>query len=247
MPDYVYDPAWEQGSGSDLPASRPSWTAARRQCSTVSGCAPDGGAWRSSAGGGSVVEWLAVARGRVGPRRRHRSRHAIRRAAHFRSSRRGVTTSPPTCPRGGLRPRADPGSCWALRRARRARPARGCHAPGGWVVIEDYDWTGFRHREPATRFRSARVTRSWTSWQPVADLSSTTGGERARQGADSSTSGARARLRTWIDSDDPGFAFFELSFEASSSLSSTGRLTQDEADEVSARLEAPDARIITWH
>ena len=137
-----------------------------------------------------------------------------------------------------------PGSCWSTA-ARSDVLARlvACHAPGGWVVIEDYDWTGFGI-EPGDPL-SKRASHAILDFMAAAgfDLSSDDGGERARR-ADSSTSGARAgceRSTPMIQASHSS----SCHSKPQAACRRLGRLTQDEADEVSARLEAPDARIIT--
>ena len=121
----------------------------------------------------------------------------------------------------------------------------GATRPGGWLVIEDYDWTGFgidpedgvskRASEAILGFMAAAGFDPFYGRRLIGDF-------EERGLVDVRCEG---RLRT-IDARDPGFPFFKLSFEAlREAVVDAGRLTAAEASEVSTRLERPDARIIT--
>jgi SAM-dependent methyltransferase len=117
--------------------------------------------------------------------------------------------------------------------------------PGGWLVIEDYDWTGFGI-EPDDEL-SKRGADAILGFMAAAGFDPHYGRRLMSEFDALGLVDIRAdgRLRA-IGAGDPGFAFFRLSFEAlKQPVVDAGRLTQEEADEVSARLGETDARIVT--
>lgn len=106
--------------------------------------------------------------------------------------------------------------------------------PGGWVVIEDYDWSCFGFQDPSldrvaeaimTFMEQAGYQRDYGR-RVVSDLEAA--------GMTNVRGEGRARI---IDSRSPGFDFFRLSFESlKSALVDAGMLTSEEADVASARL-----------
>ncbi len=117
-------------------------------------------------------------------------------------------------------------------------------APGGTIVIEDYDWTGFEFLGAADMDGIA---------QAVLDFMTEAGfeayygrrlvGDLADCGLTDVRGEARARV---IDSDSPGYPFFQLSLEAlKAQLVESGRITQEQADSASAQVGAGDLRLLT--
>lgn len=246
MPDYVYDAAWEQ-ERERLAGIEALWDGGTERLLTGVGLGPGWHCLEVGAGGGSVVEWLC---GAVGESGRVLATDIDTRFVEQLSlpqlevERHDVTADPlPENAFDLVHSRFVLEHLSARSRALAALVA--ATRPGGWVVIEDYDWTGFgidpedeitrRAGEAILGFMAAagfdpRYGRRLASELEAAGLVDVRG---------------EGRLRT-IDPGDPGFAFFKLSFEAlKQPVVESGRLTAEEAAEVSARLDRPDARVIT--
>ncbi|OBJ49203.1 bifunctional 2-polyprenyl-6-hydroxyphenol methylase/3-demethylubiquinol 3-O-methyltransferase UbiG [Mycobacterium sp. 1423905.2] len=116
--------------------------------------------------------------------------------------------------------------------------------PGGWLVIEDYDWTPFGFEgQDAQLQRAADAVLAFmkrAGFEPhygrrvVADL--------AAAGLNEVRGEGRCCV---IDSSTPGFEFFRLSFESLRSVVvDAGLLSAADADAVAARFDE-DIRILT--
>jgi SAM-dependent methyltransferase len=116
--------------------------------------------------------------------------------------------------------------------------------PGGWIVIEDYDFTGFGFEgdDPqAERVGEAIVTfMQRAGFEPrygrflVADLEAA--------GLTDIRGEGRARV---IDSNSPGFDFFRLSFESvRGAIVDAGLVSAEDAEAASARFSA-QVRVVT--
>jgi SAM-dependent methyltransferase len=244
--DYVYDAAWEQ-ERERLAGIEALWDPGTRQVLTGVGLGPGWRCLEVGAGGGSVVEWLC---GVVGESGRVLATDVDTRFVDQLDSpqlevwRHDITSDP--LPEAEfdlvhsrlvlehLTARSD-----VLDRLVDAT------RPGGWLVIEDYDWTGYgvEPEDPLT----ARGAEAVMGFMAAAGFDPRYGrrlpGEFEERGLVEIR--AEGRLRT-IDGSDPGYAFFALSFEAlKQPVVESGRVTQEEADEMSARLAHPDARIVT--
>lgn len=116
--------------------------------------------------------------------------------------------------------------------------------PGGCMVIEDYDWTGFGFEGAAVELE--RVTAAIMSFmqrsgfephygrQVVADL--------AAAGLHEVRGEGRARV---IDSGSPGFDFFRLSFESlRDAVVDAGLISTEDADAAAVRF-SEDIRVLT--
>jgi SAM-dependent methyltransferase len=116
--------------------------------------------------------------------------------------------------------------------------------PGGWMVMEDYDWTyfGFEGESPGV----SNIV------EVILDFMTTAGFERdygRRVVSDMEAAGlteirgeGRARL---IDSTSPGFDFFRLTFESlRGTIVDAGLLTAEEADGASAGF-SENVRLLT--
>ena len=107
--------------------------------------------------------------------------------------------------------------------------------PGGWLVIEDYDWVdfGFEHDDP----QATRVAEAVMTFMQRAGFDPRYGrrvvGDIVAAGLTEVRGEGRVRV---IDSSFPGFDFFRLSFESlRGALVEAGLVTAEEADAASAR------------
>ena len=246
MPDYVYDPSWEQ-ERERLAGIEALWDRGTEGLLAGVGL---GAGWRClemGAGGGSVVEWLSGSVGESGHVLATDIDTRFVERLHFPQlevQRHDITSDPlPEAAFDLVHSR------FVLEHlpARSAVLARLVAAtrPGGWVVVEDYDWTGFgiEPEDPLSR----RGADAIIGFMAAAGFDPQYGRRLVNEFHAAGLVDVRGegRLRT-IDSGDPGFAFFKLSFEAlRKPVVESGRLTDEEADEVSARLDQSDARIIT--
>jgi SAM-dependent methyltransferase len=124
------------------------------------------------------------------------------------------------------------------------RRLAGALRPGGWIVIEDYDWTNFAFsdEDPAM----TKVADVIMSFMQQAGFERDYGRRVVNEIADAGFTDVRGegRLRV-IDSSSPGFDFFRLSFESlRQTLVDTGMLSAEEADAASARF-GEDTRVFT--
>jgi SAM-dependent methyltransferase len=108
--------------------------------------------------------------------------------------------------------------------------------PGGWIVIEDYDWScfGFEGDDPGMN----KVTEAIMSFMQKAGYERDYGRRVVDQIADAGFTDVRGegRVRV-IDSTSPGFNFFRLSFESlRGAIVEAGMISADEAEAASARL-----------
>jgi SAM-dependent methyltransferase len=116
--------------------------------------------------------------------------------------------------------------------------------PGGTVVIEDYDWTGFGFLVGAA---TEDIAEAVLDFMAEAGFEANYGRQVVLDLADAGFTEVRGEARARvIDAASPGFPFFHLSFEAlKPQLVATGRLTQERADEASAQIGADDVRLLT--
>ncbi|HTQ17685.1 methyltransferase domain-containing protein [Mycobacterium sp.] len=116
--------------------------------------------------------------------------------------------------------------------------------PGGWMVIEDYDWTAFglEGADPLL----ARVTEATLSFMERAGFERDYGRHVVTDMADAGLTGVRGEGRARIiDSRSPGFDFFRLSLESvRDPVVEAGLLSREDADSVAAR-GAEDFRVFT--
>jgi SAM-dependent methyltransferase len=117
--------------------------------------------------------------------------------------------------------------------------------PGGWIVVEDYDWAcfGIEPAEPAGR-RGADATLAFMqqAGHDPAYGRRLVAAFAARGLADVRGEG---RLRV-LDHAHPGFAFFKLSFAAlREPMVSAGTISAEDADALTAHLADREGRIVT--
>ena len=116
--------------------------------------------------------------------------------------------------------------------------------PGGWMVIEDYGWTGFRFEghDPTL----VRVTEAFIGYMQRAGFEPHYGRQVVRDIAAVGLTDVRGEGRARvIDSSDPGFDFFRLSVESLRGVVvQAGMLSAEDADAAAARF-GEDMRVLT--
>jgi SAM-dependent methyltransferase len=116
--------------------------------------------------------------------------------------------------------------------------------PGGWMVIEDYDWTAFGFE--GTDAQLDRVTEAILGFMQRAGFEPHYGrrvvADMAAAGLTDVRGEGRARV---IDSSAPGFDFFRLSFESlRGAVVEAGLISREDADAAAARF-GEDIRVLT--
>lgn len=116
--------------------------------------------------------------------------------------------------------------------------------PGGWIVIEDYDWSrfGFDGDDPDI----VRVAEAILGFMQQAGFERDYGRRVVAEIADAGFTEVRGEGRVRIiDSTSPGFDFFRLSFESlKGAIVDAGLLSSEDAEAASARL-GEDMRVWT--
>jgi SAM-dependent methyltransferase len=117
--------------------------------------------------------------------------------------------------------------------------------PGGWLLIEDYDWTSFGF-ESADETEE-RATDSIMQFMTDSGFDRHFGRRLVGTLADHGLTEIRGVGRLLaIDDEHPGFPFFSLSFEQLAPAAvKAGLLEEEDARTVSERMEAGGRRLIT--
>jgi SAM-dependent methyltransferase len=107
--------------------------------------------------------------------------------------------------------------------------------PGGWIVIEDQDWSCFGFEDPGRGVDA--VSEAIISFMETAgferDYGRRTVADLVEAGFTDVRGEGRARV---VSSSDPGFDFFRLSFESlRATLVEAGELATEDADAASSR------------
>ena len=114
--------------------------------------------------------------------------------------------------------------------------------PGGWIVIEDYDWScfGFEGEDPGN------VSGAILGYMERAGFQRDYGRRIVADLADAGFTDIRGEGRARVvGSGDPGFDFFRLSFESlRGTLIESGELAADDAETAAARFGG-DMRVFT--
>jgi SAM-dependent methyltransferase len=102
--------------------------------------------------------------------------------------------------------------------------------PGGWMVIEDYDWTGFGFEDDDPLFQ--RVADAIITFMQQAGFEPRYGRRLVAEMTAAGLADARGEGRSLIiDSHTPGFDFFKLSFESlRDAVVDAGLLSPEDAD-----------------
>ena len=116
--------------------------------------------------------------------------------------------------------------------------------PGGWMLIEDYDWTGFGFEDDDPRFE--RVADAVIAFMQQAGFEPRYGRRVVAELAAAGLTDVRGEGRALIiDSRSPGFDFFRLSFESlRDAVVGAGLLSHEDADWAAARF-GEDRRVHT--
>jgi SAM-dependent methyltransferase len=117
--------------------------------------------------------------------------------------------------------------------------------PGGWLVVEDYDWTGFGADPPDAL--SDRIVRGVLGFMSAAGFDPVFGRRLLSTVGRQDVEELRGEGRmVVIDDRAAGFAFFRLSFAAlRDGAVAGGRMDAEDADAFAARLEAGGLRFLT--
>jgi SAM-dependent methyltransferase len=117
--------------------------------------------------------------------------------------------------------------------------------PGGWIVIEDYDWScfGFEGGDERLLGVADAVMAFMARAGFQADYGRHLVGDLDACGLADVRGEGRARV---IGTDSSGYDFFRLSYESlKAPVVEAGLLTQAEADHASTEFESPDNRVLT--
>jgi SAM-dependent methyltransferase len=116
--------------------------------------------------------------------------------------------------------------------------------PGGWLVIEDYDWAGFGFEDADPLIE--RVGEAIITFMQQAGFEPRYGRRVVADLAAAGLTDVRGEGRALIiDSRSPGFDFFRLSFESlRDALVDSGLLSREDVDAAAARF-AEDRRVQT--
>lgn len=243
---YLYDQGWSE-ERARLAGIEAMWDVGTRDVLARHGAQPGAAALEVGAGGGSVVAWLAE---QVGPRGRVLATDLDPRfveplASDVVEVRRAdvVEDELPVGEFDVVHTRLVlehlSGRDAALDRLVRALK------PGGWLVVEDYDWTSFGF-DPDGEVES-RAANAVVALMTQAGFDATFGrrvvSELAARGLTDVHGEARALV---IDSGHPGSAFFTLSFDQLAPATvQAGLLTDADVTAMRGRLQADDWHVFT--
>jgi SAM-dependent methyltransferase len=243
---YVYDQGWSE-ERARLAGIESLWDLGTRELLARHGAGEGAHALEVGAGGGSLVAWLAD---QVGPSGRVLATDLDTRFVEPLAS--DVVEVRQADVVAGELPEGEfdvvhtrlllehlPGRDAALDRLVRAL------RPGGWLVVEDYDWTGFGF-DPAAALETRAATAILT-FMANAGFDQTYGRRLTSSLAERGLTDVRGAGRSHvIDSADPGFAFFALSYDQlAPGVVQAGLLSEGDAAAMRASLAAGAHRIIT--
>jgi SAM-dependent methyltransferase len=245
MSHYVYDAEFAE-ERQRLTAMETLWDPGTQRVLTDVGVAPGWSCLEVGAGGGSVTRWLADAVGPDG------------RVVAADLDPRYLEDLPDGTEVVQLDVRTDdlPGHDFDLIHARLLLEHLSEHTevvsrlasalrPGGWLVVEDYDWGGFGFLTEAADLD--RVAEAVLSFMSLAGFHPRYGrmipSDFDAAGLHTVRCEARAQV---LDQQSPGFAFFSLSFESlRPALVEGGHVSADEAETASRSLSDPATRLLT--
>jgi SAM-dependent methyltransferase len=245
MSHYVYDAEFAE-ERRRLDAMETLWDPGTRRVLTDVGIAPGWSCLEVGAGGGSITRWLGEAVGPTG------------RVVAADLDPRYLEDVPDGTEVVQLDVRTDdlPGADFDLIHARLLLEHLSEHTavvqrlaaalrPGGWLVVEDYDWGGFGFLTGTEDMD--RITQAVLDFMSLA-------GFHPRYGRMIPSDFDAAGLRTVhcegralvLDQQSPGFAFFSLSFASlRPALVESGHLSAADAEWAAAALDEPATRMLT--
>jgi SAM-dependent methyltransferase len=245
MSHYVYDAAFAE-ERQRLAAMEALWDPGTRRVLTDVGVTPGWSCLEVGAGAGSVTRWLTEAVGPGG------------RVVAADLDPRFLEDLPPGVEVAQLDVRTDdlPDGAFDLVHARLLLEHLSEHRevvqrlaavlrPGGWLVVEDYDWGGFGFRAAAADLD--RVAEAVLAFMALAGFDPRYGrmvpDDLEAAGLRPVHAEGRALL---LDQQAPGFAFFRLSFESlRPALVEGGHITTADAEAASQALNEPTTRVLT--
>jgi SAM-dependent methyltransferase len=243
---YVYDQSWA-AERERLAGIEALWDRGTRELLARHGAGPGAHVLEVGAGGGSIVSWLAE---QVGPGGRVLATDVDTRFVEPLASevvevrRADVVTDPLPEARFDLAHTRLllehlPGRETALDRLVAALK------PGGWLVVEDYDWTAFGF-DPSAELE-VRAAEAVLRFMAEAGFDRAYGRRLTSSLAEHGLTEVHGEGRSLvIDSGHPGFAFFALSWEQlAPGVVQAGLLGQAEADAMQASLREGRRRVIT--
>jgi SAM-dependent methyltransferase len=243
---YAYDQAWEQ-ERARLAGVEALWEHGSRALLSAIGVGSGGHCLEVGAGGGALVEWLAE---RVGPEGRVLAADLDPRVVEplarpgLEVRRHDITTGPPEAgafdlvhARLVVEHLADPRGAIANMAA--------ALRPGGWLVVEDYDWTAFGGDPPDPLIE--RIAAGVTGFMAKGGFNPLYGRRVVSDVAAAGLEDVRGEGRQLVvDDTHPGFAFFRLSFEAlKGGAIAAGTIDAGDAEAFAGRLAEGGLRVIT--
>jgi SAM-dependent methyltransferase len=240
---YVYDPAFEEECAR-LAGMEAQWDPGTFRQIEALGLPREASCWEIGAGGGSVATWLAERFGRLLV-----TDVDTRFVEHLASDAVTVehhdVVADPT-PEG-------PFDLIHARLLLEHLPARdrvldqlvGALRPGGWLLIEDYDWTSYGTVPSSEGIE--RVANATLEFMSEAGFDPFFGrrllGELEARGL--ADAGAEGRVLV-MKSDHPGAAFYQLSLVSlRDALAERGTVTAEEVDAALAEIDRPELSMVS--
>ena len=246
-PGYIYDQAWhaERERLAGIEALWDPGTA--RHCEAL-GVAEGWRCLEVGAGGGAVVEWLAE---RVGPRGRVVATDLDTRFLDALDATNVEVHSHDVLAEAPFEPGFDLVHARLLlehipRRQEALERMAEWVTPGGWLLVEDYDWPG-AGVDPPSQTYEAVLTAVLAFMSEAAGFDPEYGRRlpNALRRLGLEEIGAEGRIR-FLRVDAPGIDFFRLSLEAlRGPLVAQGRLTEASVEEALALFERDDLALRT--
>ena len=243
---YVYDQGWSE-ERARLAGIEALWDTGTRDLLIRHGARAGAKALEVGAGGGSIVEWLA---GQVGPGGHVLATDLDTRFVDALASDvvevRRADVVEDELPEGVFDVVHTRLVLEHLAGRDRALDRLvGALKPGGWLIVEDYDWTSFGF-DPDGEVES-RAANAVVALMTQAGFDATFGrrvvSELAARDLENVYGEARALV---IDKRHPGSAFFTLSFEQLAPATvQAGLLTDADVTAMRARLQADDWHVFT--
>jgi SAM-dependent methyltransferase len=243
---YVYDQGWSE-ERERLAGIEALWDAGTRDLLSRHGAKPGAAVLEVGAGGGSMVEWLAA---QVGPSGRVLATDLDIRFVEPLASDvvevRRADIIEDELPEGAFdvahtRLVLEHLAARELAIERLIRALR----PGGWLIVEDYDWRSFGFAPDGEL--ETRVTDAILALMTQAGFDQTYGrrvvSDLAARDLEAVSGEGRALV---IDRTHPGYAFFALSFEQLAPATvQAGLLTDADVTAMRASLATGDYRVCT--